>query len=248
MKKPARKRKLSGKATMPRRFRFSGRIADDDMFHRVAETPEDVIAPTYVYVPGVGNVPQYAATVTDQSIAYNPPQDCSGYFMSYKFQPNNNCYNYSCNIASNSFAQPGRMHSYLIPQPPTGPGVQAGAEKDGLIYVGAGLSDIKNYTASTDSGHYVALLISEADQTYDWPGDYHWVRCDDNINYDSWSQKDGNDQVTNFDFAGNLITNPATGNWDVNQGPVSQQNIDDLVVSYVFYCYMYVPWEQVSII
>jgi serine/threonine protein kinase len=28
--------------------------------------------------------------------------------MSYKFQPNNSCYNYVCNIATNSFALPGR--------------------------------------------------------------------------------------------------------------------------------------------
>ena len=237
-----------------RHFKFSGRIAPDDRAHRVRVGAEveaalgDVIPPTYVYIPGIGNVPQYAPTVASTNIAYNPAQDCNGYFMSYKFQPNNNCYNYSCNIASNSFAQPGRQHGYPIPEPPTGSGVQTGAQKDGLIFVGTQISDLTKHAATAANGHYVALLISSADTTYGWPGDYHWVRSDDNTTFQSWSQKDGNDQVTNFDFAGNPITNPASANWGVNQGPISQQNPDDLVVNYVFYAYMYVPWGQVSII
>src|SRR5262244_2432674 len=223
-----------------RRFKFSGRIAADNMLHRVVPgpalaaaaapaAPGEVIPPTYVYIPGIGNVPQYAPTVASSSTGYSPAQDCNGYFMSFRFQPNNNCYNYSCNIASNSFAQPGRRNGYAIPDPPTGPGVQAGAQKDGLIFVGTNVSGLKGYAANAVAGgHYVALLISQADTQYGWPGDYHWVRCDDNVNFQSWSQKDGNDQVTNFDFAGNPIRDPATANWAVNQGPISQQNPDDL--------------------
>jgi hypothetical protein len=238
------------------RLKFSGRIAPDDRLHQVlpeghAPRGEDtVIAPHYVYIPGVGNVPQYADTVAGPFVGYAPATDCDGYYMSFRFQPNNNCYAYGCNIASNSFAQPGRMHGYLYPDPPTGPGVQTGAEKDGLIYVGTDIAELRAHeaTAPSAAGHYVALLISQPDTPNAWPGDYHWVRCDDLQAFASWSQKDGNDQVTNFDFAGEPITDPASANWTVNQGPISQQDSDDLVVSYEFYCYMYVPWGPVSII
>jgi hypothetical protein len=152
-------------------------------------------------------------------------------------------------VASNSFAQPGRAHGYKIPQPPTGPGVEAGAVKDGLVSLGQDLATVKSHaTANAAAGHYVALLISEADPTYGWTGDYHWVRCDDPVNFQSWSQKDGNDQVTNFDFAGYPITNPATANWTVNQGPISSENPDDLIVSYQFFCYMWVPWGQFNVL
>jgi hypothetical protein len=231
-----------------RRFKFSGRIAPDDFAHRVQTTAAaaDTVAPSYVSVPGIGNVPQYAPTIGAASVSYNPAQDCNGCFMSYKFQPNNNCYNYSCNIATNSFAQPGRRHGYQIPQL-TGAGVQAGAEKDGLIFIGTTIADIRKH-AATDGGHYIALLISAPDTATGWPGDYHWVRCDDNANFQSWSQKDGPDQVTNFDFAGNPIADPATSNWTVNQGPISDQNPNDLQATYNFYGYMYVPWGKVDII
>jgi len=230
------------------RFKFSGRIADDDLAHRVQEIADAIIAPQYIYIPGIGYVPQYASTVIGVSVGYHPAQDCKGYFMPYKFQSNNNSYNYSCNIASNSCAQPGRAHGYAIPQPPTGPNVRAGAERDGLIFVGTQVSDLKKHAALDQSGHYVALLISQADTHSGWPGDYHWVRCDDVMTCQSWSQKNGYDQVTNFDFAGHPITDPATANWTVNQGPMCRQNSGDLVVSYSFYGYMFVPSGQVSII
>lgn len=240
--------------TSLRTLKFSGRVAPTDELHQVLPeslepgAPGTVIAPTYVNIPGIGQVPQYAETVAGPFIGYNPAQDCDGYFMSYRFQPNNNCYAYSCDIASNSFAQPGRMHGYAIPEPPEGPGVELGAEKDGLISVGGAIADLKSHAETRGSGHYVALLISQADTPDEWPGDYHWVRCDDPETFQSWSQKDGNDQVTDFDFAGSPISDPATANWTVNQGPISQQNPDDLVVSYDFYTYMFVPAGAVSII
>lgn len=74
------------------------------------------------------------------------------------------------------------------------------------------------------------------------------MRCDDPVNYASWSQKDGGDQVTDFDFAGQPITLPSTANWTVNQGPISASDPDDLVVSYEFFTYMYVPNGAVDII
>src|SRR3954469_13471686 len=106
-----------------RRFKFSGRIAPHDQLHQLVqaagpEAADQVIAPNYVNIPGVGNVPQYATTVAGPLVGYDPAGDCDGYFMSASFQPNNNCAAYSCVVASNSFAQPGRMHGYLYPDPP----------------------------------------------------------------------------------------------------------------------------------
>ena len=233
-----------------RMLKFSGRIAPHDQLHQVVPEGADVvavgqlIAPSYVSIPGIGQVPQYAQTIVGAGAGYDPAGDCNGAFMSARFQPNNNCYAYSCDIASNSFAQPGRMHGYAYPDPPTGPGVQAGAEKDGLTFVGSELQPDEPRDAT---GHYVALLISQPDTANGWPGDYHWVRLDDPAT-SRWSQKDGGDQVTNFDFAGNAITDPSIANWTVNQGPISAQNPDDLVVSYEFYAYMFVPAGAVSII
>ena len=115
--------------------------------------------------------------------------------------------------------------------------------------VGQTLDEVRSHATTAAPGQYVALLISPADPNpnYGWPGDYHWARFDD-LASSAWSQKDGTDQVTNFDFAGHPITDPATANWTVNQGPISKQDPGDLVVSYAFYAYMYVPQGGVNII
>ena len=247
-------------------FKFSGRIKPGSLLHSTKEEAPDgaLIAPKYKSTTW-GQVPQYAATVRDKATGYNPSGDCSGYFMSCKYQPNNNCYNYACNIATNSFAQPGRdsgaptfWHNL------TGPNVRSNAESDGLQYVGTTLGEIEEHIKQDIPGHYVALMISlpESDIGGDpqakWPGDYHWARCDD-FSASLWSQKDGGDQVTNFDFAGKPITNPAKANWRVNQGPISPQApgqpVDpgendnrEYVVSYDFYCFMFVPNAEINII
>lgn len=259
-----------------RQFKFSGRIAPQDQFHQItrataaAATPDEhLIAPTTVYVtitvpPGTGTigVPQYAPTLIGGAAAgYDPAGDCNGNFMSYKFQPNNNCYAYGCNITPNTFPQPGRQSGYLLTAAnfatsvaALGQTVSSYAVNDGLIFIGTAAKDLTSFKSSRKAGaldgHYVALMVSPAgDQN--WPGDYHWARCDNSSGpCDSWSQKDGNDQVTNFDFAGQPITNPATANWTVNQGPLSSQpgNNQDLVVDYQFYCFMFVPASGVNII
>lgn len=252
-----------------RRFKFSGRIAPEDLLHQTttpravgAAPDEHYIAPTTVPVTitspaptHVIGVPQYAPTVVGGTSGYDPAGDCQGNFMSCNFQPDNNCYAYGCNITSNTFPQPGRASGYLI-QSIDGPTIAGYAEKDGLLFVGTTLDDLKGFVAKRRAasprevlgGHFVALMISPAGDA-NWPGDYHWARCDDNVNFTSWSQKDGGDQVTNFDFAGNPITDPSTANWTVNQGPLdppSQQQA--MVVSYAFYCYMFVPDGGVNII
>lgn len=221
------------------------------------------IAPSYVTVPDGSQVPQYSETVVGTSTKYDPQGNCDGNFMSYKFQVNNNCYNYSTNVATNSFAQPGRMTGHEYTQPPTGGNstqvgsVVYGAVQDGLVDIGTEItaSDIETYT----DGHFVALLISESDESVGWPGDYHWVRCDSivlnadeiagsPVYFSTWSQKDGSDQVTNFDFAGKKITDPATANWTVNQGPLTTAETDDYVVTYKFHTYMFVPNDTITII
>ncbi|MBT6158217.1 MAG: hypothetical protein HOL01_20460 [Planctomycetaceae bacterium] len=233
------------------RLKFSGRVHPESKFHqlRAEAGPDHVIPPTWVPIPGVGEVAQYSPTVFGKSIAYDPPNNCEGNFMSAKFQPNNNCYAYGTNIASNSFPQPGRINGYLLPSNFTGADVVKGATMDGLRVAGNTIDDIGEHAdAATSAGHYVGLMISAPDSSLDWPGDYHWCRCDVGAPYNSWSQKDGSDQVTNFDFAGNPIIYPSEANWTVNQGPTPQLNKDDMVVSYIFYTYMFVPNQGVNII
>lgn len=258
-----------------RPFKFSGRIAPQDALHQIthlsagnAAPDEHYLAPTTVTVkitnpsPQTIGAPQYAPTVNGGSVGgYNPAQDCNGNFMSYKFQPNNNCYAYGCNISTNTFPQPGRASGNLITTL-NGPLISQFAEADGLQFVGTSMSELLAFKQRRQGttppqgevgtgnlgGHFVALMISPAGDA-NWPGDYHWARCDNSSGAcDSWSQKDGSDQVTNFDFAGNAITDPSTANWTVNQGPVSSSQSSDLVVDYAFYCFMFVPDAGVNII
>jgi hypothetical protein len=274
-------------STPQKQFKFSGRIAPQDPLHQFTTAPtvgaapdEHYLAPTTVNVnivvpPNVGTigVPQYAPTLNGGIPAgYDPAGDCQGNYMSYKFQPNNNCYAYGCNITPNTFPQPGRQSGYLLtaadftqPFDMLGQLVSSYAEKDGLVFAGTSMAELMQFKSTKQGtnpgggglqsgflpGHFVALMVSPAGDA-NWPGDYHWARCDNSSGgCDSWSQKDGNDQVTNFDFAGNPITDPSTANWTVNQGPISAGSPDagqDQVVEYDFYCFMFVPNSGVNII
>jgi len=272
--------------TPQKQFKFSGRIAPQDPLHQFTTAPatgappdEHYIAPTTVNVniivpPNIGTigVPQYGPTVNGGiASGYDPARDCKGNYMSYKFQPNNNCYAYGSNITPNTFPQPGRQSGYLLtaddfnqPFDTLGELVSSYAVKDGLVLVGSSMAELMQLKSSRQGtnpggglqagflgGHFVALMVSPAGDA-NWPGDYHWARCDNSSGFcDSWSQKDGNDQVTNFDFAGKPITDPSTANWTVNQGPIGQGLPDagqDQVVEYAFYCFMFVPDTGVEII
>lgn len=240
---------------MQRRFKYSGRINESCPYHGLLAGPDgELVAPEYV-VTAWGKVPKYAPTIKSLNEGYNPSQDCEGNFMSYKFQPNNNCYAYGCNITTNSFPQPGRFSGGVpFDKEFTADSITNNAVKDGLIYVGKTIEDIKKHHNESNSikGHYVALMFSEpesnigGDKSANWFGDYHWARCDNKTTFDSWSQKDGGDQVTNFDFAGELISDPAKANWRVNQGPLTDKS--EYIVTYDFHCYMFVPDEGVNII
>jgi hypothetical protein len=211
-----------------------------------------LLAPKSVFVNGVGYVPQYGPTVTGTGVRFDPAYDCDGSFTSYKFQVHNNCYNYATDIATNTIAQPGRRHGLLIEGDIVAEQVVQGAQKDGLILVGgpgATIGDLRARVPNLGNGHFTALLIAPADDTVHFIGDYHWVRCDD-VDSPSWSQKDGPDQVTNFDFAGNPITDPSQANWTVNSGPLEpgKAGTPDLIIKYSLIAYLFVPSAGVDII
>ena len=110
-------------------------------------------------------------------------------------QYNNNCYNYSTNYRTDTFAQPGRA---------------AGAE-----YTAFSCTSVKPAAVADDlidspnannrcpkEGHLVALVIA--------PGwDFHWYRKGRN---GYWSHKPGGTPVTNVDNSGNTIPDPRTAN------------------------------------
>jgi hypothetical protein len=113
--------------------------------------------------------------------------------FSYGHQSENNCYNYACNKATDSFAQPGYA-SGSWPNPMACPNVTTGALSDGLVTRANGSDSAGN------CAHTVALVIA--------PGyDYHWYRLDDN---GMWSHKPGGTAARNVDSAGNPITDPQT--------------------------------------
>lgn len=246
-------------------FKYSGRIAPDSPRHSPrAETDGGIlIVPHYAYSQWSRerDIPQYAPTVVGRVTGYDPGGDCQGDFMSFKYAIDNNCYAYACCIATNSFAQPGRASAgsmdLRVPKNFTAQNIIHNATLDGLQYIGAQLSASKK---PPSSGHLVALLFSApvpkigGDPRANWDGDYHWVRCDDAVHHARWSQKDGSDQVTNFDFSGQPITDPRQANWEVSIGPIGRprgggpSDPAEFRISYEFVCFMWVPDHGVQII
>jgi len=106
----------------------------------------------------------------------------------------NNCYNYSNNHRTDTFAQPGRatgrMYAYISADQ-----VSAGAISDGLEPT---TKDAVSPVGKTK----IALVI--------WPGyDYYWYRRDAN---GMWTHKPGGTAATNLDNSGRPITDPETAN------------------------------------
>jgi hypothetical protein len=252
-------------------FKYSGLIPEDDPLHTplpvgiadLAELVSDpfegirehferaelIVAPYYVAI-GRRKIPQWSPTVSGEVRGFNPAHDCEGNFMSYKYQPNNNCYNYACNIATNSFAQPGRLHgiSVLNGKDLDPDKVVDGAVGDRLKLIGQDLFPMdKLASLKLGKGHFVALLTSNPDKSIGWRGDFHWVRSD-NDQCTSWSQKYGPDQVVNFDFAGMPIVDPTQANWEINEGPQKLGGKTAIKVTYEFQAWMFVPYDGVNII
>jgi hypothetical protein len=108
-------------------------------------------------------------------------------------QWNNNCYNYSTNYRSDTFAQPGLAAGAEYASL-TCPDVLAGAIADDLI------NAPKANNRCPKEGHLVALVVA--------PGsDFHWYRKG-RTGY--WSHKPGGTQATNRDNSGHLISDPRT--------------------------------------
>lgn len=108
-------------------------------------------------------------------------------------QYNNNCYNYSTNDRTDTFAQPG---------------LAAGAEYTTLtcasVRPAAIADDLIDSPGANNKcpkeGHLVALVIA--------PGyDFHWYRKGRN---GYWTHKPGGTQATNVDNSGHLIPDPRT--------------------------------------
>ena len=109
---------------------------------------------------------------------------------------NNNCYNYGCDIQTNTYAQPGRAHGISLGWNDMNcQAVTAGATADGLVAV-----NCDEGCGCKECWHQVALVIS--------PGwDYHWYRKDRD---GKWSHKMANTPATNLDNSLNIITDPRT--------------------------------------
>lgn len=108
-------------------------------------------------------------------------------------QLNNNCYNYSTNYRTDTFAHPGQAAGAIYANL-TCASVRPAAEADCLIN-----SPSANNKCPKE-GHLVALVI--------WPnGDFHWYRKGRN---GLWTHKPGPTPVTNVDNSGHLIHDPRT--------------------------------------
>jgi hypothetical protein len=108
-------------------------------------------------------------------------------------QINNNCYNYACDIRTDSFAQPGHAANAMYTTL-TCAALRTAAHADAL-------SETKMTTiACPAEGHLVALVI--------WPNvDFHFYR----MNRDGlWSHKPGGMPVTNVDNSNRAIPDPRT--------------------------------------
>lgn len=107
----------------------------------------------------------------------------------------NNCYNYTNNKATNTFAQPGRASGAQAWWMDCSQ-VRQAAIADGLIP----LNDYPSNILEWRSG--AALVVA--------PGrDYHWYRLNED---GTWSHKPGQTAATNRDNSGNIITDPRTAN------------------------------------
>ncbi len=104
---------------------------------------------------------------------------------------NNNCYNYTANWKTNTFAQPGRASGQQYTAL-TLDNIEAAAIRDG-------------YTKACN-GHSIASNL------WIWPNtDYHWYRKTVDVGGQSrWCHKPGQTPAKNTDNSGNIITAPVT--------------------------------------
>jgi hypothetical protein len=109
-------------------------------------------------------------------------------------QSSNNCYDYSQDIRTDTFAQPGRGSGKKW-EVNSCDNVWAAAVRDGVIPLNTTAQPAEGAPAK---GHYVALVMA--------PGfNFHWYKRDlDN----TWSHKPGSLEVRNVDNSGKRIDDP----------------------------------------
>jgi len=245
------------------RSSYRGGLDPNDLAHKPVSDPSQTSAPFTIKAADDLFIPQYAPAASGPNNGYDPSGDCGGLFMPYEMAPHNNCYNYACDNATNTWAYPGKAQKYpyqTMPDPTApgtdktlllwlGPDLVQAAQQDGLLVVadpGASISDLQVPAGRT--GWFVALLVAPKDASFP-NGDFHWVRCDNKVTFDSWSQKDSGYNVTNYDFAGNPITDPRKAIWKANDahwGPLPLVGAD-VMTTYAFYTFMFVPYPGVTI-
>ncbi len=117
-------------------------------------------------------------------------------------QNNNNCYNYSNNKRTDTFAQPGTAAGISLGsfEQMRCDDVLAAAEADGL--------QPSSRSAKCPCSKAKLALVVAPEQ------DYHWYRMDSD---GKWSHKPGNGEATNLDNSGNAVLDPE----NANRGPYS---------------------------
>jgi hypothetical protein len=129
------------------------------------------------------------------SICSTPPYSPAYWNDGGIIQYNNNCYNYSNNKRTDTFAQPGTAAGITLSWPGdmNCTAVGNGATADGLMVC-------PTAAACPHGRTKIALVIDPQ-----W--DYHWYRLDSD---GMWSHKPGGTQATNRDNSNNLIYDPET--------------------------------------
>ncbi|WP_441285784.1 hypothetical protein ACSRUE_24995 [Sorangium sp. KYC3313] len=104
----------------------------------------------------------------------------------------NNCYNYACNVITNTFAQPGRGCGQSQDQ--------YACRELGVAALCDGLHGQNDCVPDSEAPRYLVALVI-------WPDeDFHWYRLNEG---GTWSHKRGHDPVTNVDNEGAFINDPA---------------------------------------
>jgi hypothetical protein len=171
-------------------------------------TTEATPARDWTRLPGCNGLIQLILLIRRLLRLCNPPFEPDRWNSDPAIRRNNNCYNYACNYASNTFAQPGRYSA--SPYTPTSASmiscsnVANAAASDGLVPVDCDTECAVDGACT----YHVALVVA--------PGvDFHWYRLDRD---GRWSHKPGSTNATNLDNSGTVITDPRTA----NRGPYTQ--------------------------
>lgn len=154
----------------------------------------------FTHIPGPSDessMPLYAPNAWNDC-----PRRCATVPHRWHTQGSNNCYNYACNIITNSFAQPGREagHPPQFPFTSTRSQILDGAMGDGLRPLGP-------EDPCPECCHKVCVAFHPWLDSDDRITDYHWFRQDAD---GGWSHKPGWGAVTNEDYGdpGERIVDP----------------------------------------